>query len=141
MNYYESVKQAMAYNGGGPTGGATMAGKLQKGRNRILLGVAGGIAEYFKIDPVIVRVIFILLVFANGLGVLLYALLALLMPKPEGAAAKPLAVVKENLKMAPQEAMEAGRRAVAVLRGPAPEIKESAGKTPPQGNGSGSTVP
>lgn len=118
-----------------------MAGKFQKGRNRILLGVAGGIAEYFKIDPVIVRVIFILLVFANGLGVLLYALLALLMPKPEGPAAKPLAVVKENLKMAPQEAMEAGRRAVAVLRGPAPEIKESAGKTPPQGNGSGSTVP
>lgn len=118
-----------------------MAGKFQKGRNRILLGVAGGIAEYFKIDPVIVRVIFILLVFANGLGVLLYALLALLMPKPEGAAAKPLAVVKENLKMAPQEAMEAGRRAVAVLRGPAPESTESAGKTPPQGNGSGSTVP
>jgi phage shock protein PspC (stress-responsive transcriptional regulator) len=117
-----------------------MAGKLQKGKNRILLGVAGGIAEYFKIDPVIVRVIFILLIFANGLGVLLYAILALLMPKPEGAAAKPLAVVKENLKMAPQEAMEAGRRAVAVLRGPAPETKESPSQTPPHGNGSGSSM-
>jgi phage shock protein PspC (stress-responsive transcriptional regulator) len=113
-----------------------MAGKLQKGKNRILLGVAGGIAEYFKIDPVIVRVIFILLIFANGLGVLLYVILALLMPKPEGSAAKPLAVVKENLKMAPQDARDAGRRAMAVLRGPAPETKEPPDKKPAQGDGS-----
>ena len=113
-----------------------MAGKLQKGKNRILLGVAGGLAEYFKIDPVIVRVIFILLVFANGFGALLYLLLALLMPKPEGAGAKPLTVVKENLKMATQDAMDAGRRAVAVLRGSAPETPEPREKMPPQTDGS-----
>jgi phage shock protein PspC (stress-responsive transcriptional regulator) len=113
-----------------------MAGRLQKGKNRILLGVAGGLAEYFKIDPVIVRVIFILLVFANGFGVLLYLLLALLMPKPEGTRAKPLAVVKENLKMDAQDARDAGRRAVAVLRGPAPETPEPREKVPPQGDGS-----
>ena len=113
-----------------------MVGRLQKGKNRILLGVAGGLAEYFKIDPVIVRVIFILLVFANGLGVLLYLILALLMPKPEGAGAKPLAVVRENLKMASQDVRDAGRRAVAVLRGPAPETPEPREKMPSQGDGS-----
>lgn len=113
-----------------------MTGKLQKGKNRILFGVAGGIAEYFKIDPVIVRVIFILLVFANGLGALLYLILALLMPKPEGAGAKPLAVVKENLKMAPQDAREAGRRAVAVLRGSAAETAEPRETTSAHGDGS-----
>jgi len=113
-----------------------MAGRLQKGKNRILLGVAGGLAEYFKIDPVIVRVIFILLVFANGFGVLLYLLLALLMPKPEGAAAKPLAVFKENLKKVPQDAVDAGRRAIAVLRGPAPETPGPQEKLPSQGDGS-----
>jgi phage shock protein PspC (stress-responsive transcriptional regulator) len=118
-----------------------MAGKLQKGKNRILLGVAGGIAEYFKIDPVIVRVIFILLIFANGLGVLLYVILALLMPKPSATPAKPFAVVKENLKMAPQDAVEAGRRAMAVLRGPTPEPNESQEKTPAQGDGSGTPLP
>ena len=118
-----------------------MAGKLQKGRNRILLGVAGGLAEYFKIDPVIVRVIFILLIFANGFGILLYAVLALLMPKPEGAGAKPFAVVKENLKMAPQDAMDAGRRAVSVLRGPTAEITERPGTTPAQEDGKESPLP
>jgi phage shock protein PspC (stress-responsive transcriptional regulator) len=113
-----------------------MAGKLQKGKNRILLGVASGLAEYFKIDPVIARVLFILLTFVSGFGVLLYLVLALLMPKPEGAGAKPLAVVRENLKMAPQDAMDAGRRAVAVLRGPAPETPEPREQMPAQGDGS-----
>ena len=89
-----------------------MARKLQKSKNRMLVGVAGGIADYFRIDPVIVRAIFILLVFANGLGILLYILLALLMPKAEATSAGPLAVVKENLKTAPQDAKEAGRRGV-----------------------------
>lgn len=113
-----------------------MAGRLQKGKNRMLLGVAGGLAEYFRIDPVIVRVIFILLVFANGIGVLLYVLLALLMPKPEAAGTKPLTVVKENLRMAPQDAVEAGRRALAVLRGPAAESPQPPEAMPPQGDGS-----
>jgi hypothetical protein len=45
-------------------------------------------------------------------------------------------VVKENLKMAPQDARDAGRRAMAVLRGPAPETKEPPDKKPAQGDGS-----
>lgn len=113
-----------------------MAGRLHKGRNRILLGVAGGIAEYLKIDPVIVRVLFILLAFANGLGVLVYLLLALLMPKPERPTAKPLIVVRENLKMAPQDAKEAGRRVVQVLRGTSEEPAEPP-KVSSEGDGAG----
>jgi len=91
---------------------------LRKSKNRLLFGIAGGIAAYFKVDPVIVRAIFILLALANGVGILLYILLALLMPKAEAATTEPLAVVKENLRTAPQEATEAGRRAVQALRGP-----------------------
>ncbi|MBI2973228.1 MAG: PspC domain-containing protein [Armatimonadetes bacterium] len=102
-----------------------MARRLQKSKNRLLLGVAGGVAEYFNADPVIIRVIFVLLVFANGIGILLYLLLALLMPKAEAAPAQPLAVVKENLKTAPRDATEAGRRIVQVLRGSPAEKQES----------------
>ena len=112
-----------------------VARRLQKSKNRMILGVAGGIADYFRIDPVIVRVIFILLVFANGLGVLLYILLALLLPKAEAASARPLAVVKENLQTAPQDAKEAGRRVVQVLRGTPTETKESPEKTSAQTDG------
>lgn len=101
-----------------------MARRLQKSRNRLVLGVAGGIADYFNVDPVIVRAIFILLVFANGVGILLYVLLSLLMPKAGMATAETLAVVKENLKTAPQEATEAGRRVVKALRGTTPETTE-----------------
>lgn len=102
-----------------------MARRLQKSKNRLLLGVAAGVAEYFNADPVIIRVIFVLLVFANGIGILLYLLLALLMPKAEAAPAQPLAVVKENLKTAPRDATEAGRRVVQVLRGSPAEKQES----------------
>lgn len=94
--------------------------RLQKAhRNRILFGVAGGLAEYFHIDPVIIRVVFILLTFASGIGAVIYVLLALLMPRAEATVTEPLAVVKDNLKAAPREATIAGRRLVEVLRGPA----------------------
>jgi phage shock protein PspC (stress-responsive transcriptional regulator) len=40
---------------------------------RMIAGVAGGLGDYFGIDPVIVRVIAVVLVFAGGAGLLLYA--------------------------------------------------------------------
>lgn len=46
-----------------------------------LFGVCGGIAEYFGIDSTLVRVGYILLVFAFGTGILAYFLCALCMPK------------------------------------------------------------
>ena len=48
--------------------------------DRMCLGVAGGLAEYMNIDPVIIRLLFVLTtVFANGLGLLVYLVLALVM--------------------------------------------------------------
>lgn len=63
--------------------------KLSRSRtDRILFGVCGGLAKYFNVDPTIVRVIFILLVLTPGAGVLLYIVLAILMPlEPITAAA------------------------------------------------------
>ena len=114
--------------------------RLQKsGRNRILFGVAGGIAEYLRMDPVIVRVLFILLVFANGVGVVIYLILALLMPRPETATTRPLEVVKENLRTAPRETTETGRRAVQVLRGPTGPSSTETGQ-PPESPGEGTAA-
>src|SRR5438876_11595058 len=94
-----------------------MARRLHKRKNRRVFGVAGGLAEYFAIDPVIVRAGFILLAFAGGAGSVLYLLLALLMPAADATSAERLDVVKENLRSAPREATEAGRRVVLVMRG------------------------
>ncbi len=60
-----------------------MEKKLKRSNNKVLAGVCGGLAEYFGIDATIVRVIYALLVICGGVGVLLYLLLMLLMPKAE----------------------------------------------------------
>ncbi len=47
--------------------------------DRILGGVAGGLAAYFAIDPVIIRALFILLAFTS-IGIILYVILWVIMP-------------------------------------------------------------
>lgn len=49
--------------------------------NRILGGVAGGLGEYFEIDPVIIRLIFVILVIAAGSGFLIYFLAWIIIPE------------------------------------------------------------
>jgi len=58
--------------------------------NRRLAGVAAGVAEFFDLDPTLVRVLWFLSIFVGGLGVLLYIGLAIIVPLeplPSGAAA------------------------------------------------------
>lgn len=56
-------------------------------RDRMLGGVAGGLGRYLGFDPVIARVLFIVLVLGTGVGVLLYLLLWIVIPlEPEGLA-------------------------------------------------------
>lgn len=56
--------------------------KLAKSKNNaVIFGVLGGIGEYFNIDPVLLRVIVVVLTFAGvGFTVPVYLLLALVMP-------------------------------------------------------------
>ncbi|MDA1188299.1 MAG: PspC domain-containing protein [Chloroflexi bacterium] len=55
--------------------------RLVKSRNeRMLFGVSGGLAKYFDIDPVFIRVGFVALMFGGGAGILLYVILAIVMP-------------------------------------------------------------
>ncbi len=49
--------------------------------NKKLLGVCGGFAEYFEIDPTIVRLVWVLLVVCAGTGLLAYLIAALVMPE------------------------------------------------------------
>ncbi len=49
-------------------------------KNRMLGGVCGGIAEYFEIDPVIVRLIAVALFFVGGSAVLAYIIALIIIP-------------------------------------------------------------
>jgi len=48
--------------------------------NRRLAGVAAGVAEFFDLDPTLVRVLWFLSIFVGGLGVFLYIGLAIIVP-------------------------------------------------------------
>jgi len=47
----------------------------------MIAGVCAGLADYFGIDPTIVRIIFVILVFAGLGGVLVYGILWLITPE------------------------------------------------------------
>lgn len=49
--------------------------------NRMIAGVCGGIAEYLNVDPTLVRLGFALLTLVNGVGILLYLVMAIVTPR------------------------------------------------------------
>ena len=62
-----------------------MSKKLYKSRDRILAGVCGGIAEYFGVDPTLIRVIWAVLICCFGTGILAYIICMLIIPEmPNG---------------------------------------------------------
>lgn len=52
-------------------------------KDSVIGGVAGGLGEYFGTDPVIFRILFIVLTFTGGGGVLIYLLMWIFIPKAE----------------------------------------------------------
>jgi phage shock protein C len=56
--------------------------KLYRSSNRIIAGVCGGIADYFDLDPTLIRVIYLVLSLFSAAfpGVLLYIILMLMIP-------------------------------------------------------------
>lgn len=56
--------------------------KLHKSQTeKKLCGVCGGLAEYFNIDPTLVRLLWVLFSLAGGAGVLAYIIAAVIMPE------------------------------------------------------------
>jgi len=55
--------------------------------DRMLGGVCGGLGEYLRVDPTIIRLLFLVLIFGTEFGFLLYLLLWILVPEEGQAAA------------------------------------------------------
>lgn len=49
--------------------------------NKVIAGVCGGIADYFDIDPTLVRLAWVLFCVLGGSGVLAYIIAALIIPE------------------------------------------------------------
>ncbi|MDD4209968.1 MAG: PspC domain-containing protein [Bacteroidales bacterium] len=57
--------------------------KFARSKDRKIAGVCGGIAEYLNIDPVIVRAVFLCLLFFGGSGFIVYLILVVVMPEQD----------------------------------------------------------
>jgi phage shock protein C len=67
-----------------------MNGKLYRSRtDKFLGGVCGGLGQYLNVDSSIVRILFLLLMFGSGIGLLLYILLWIILPLEGGTASVP----------------------------------------------------
>ena len=70
-----------------------------RGADRKVAGVAGGLARHLDIDPIILRVAFVVLVFFGGAGLLLYGACWLLLPE-DGSVDAPLSLDDRNRSIA-----------------------------------------
>ncbi len=50
-------------------------------KDKMLAGICGGLAEYFDVDPSLVRLAIVLLCFYAGTGLLVYIIAAIIIPE------------------------------------------------------------
>lgn len=51
--------------------------------NRILGGVCGGVGDYFRLDPVLIRLVWLILILFGGIGLILYVVSWVIIPLEE----------------------------------------------------------
>ena len=55
--------------------------RLYRSRSEeMIAGVCGGLADYLNVDPTVIRLVFLLLLFAGGGGLFIYLILWVIMP-------------------------------------------------------------
>lgn len=87
------LKAEKARAAGKTTSGRRSGRKLRKSEDKKLAGVASGLADYFGIDPTLVRIGFVIGTIASGGGpfLLAYIILAFVMPAQDKKSLKPSA--------------------------------------------------
>ena len=101
-----------------------MEKRLYRSRSdRMIWGVCSGLAKYFDIDPTIIRIIAVLLLLANGIGIIAYIILAIVVPLESSGVTKPRDVIKENVEEMKETASQLGHeiRSTFTREGGTPE--------------------
>ena len=95
-------------------------------KERMLGGVAGGLAEYFETDPSLVRLIFALMFVFAGSGFLLYLILWVVLPLEDRTYASSQDIARENTQEIADRARKFGEDVKAA-------VKSSSAPQPPAG--------
>ncbi len=86
-----------------------MEKRLGRSRSdRLIAGVCGGLGEYFDVDPVWLRLFFVLLLFAWGIGFWAYLILWLIVPEQGQRTASPADTMQANVQEMADRAREIG---------------------------------
>jgi len=116
--------------------------RLYKSRtDRMLAGVCGGLAEYFDVDPVLVRLLFVLLGFLTGIGFLIYPILWIVMPEQSSLERPPREVVRENIGKMREDAERFGEGLHGATKGSTVGAEGSSGEKVTMDTESGETTP
>ena len=116
--------------------GETTGGVLRRGSDRIVGGVASGLAHYFGVDALLVRIVFVILTLAPpGIGVILYLVLWFLMEPPAGAPQSASRKIGDRFRTMGNEIREDFRTGFSRSEGP-PSTGTTAPSTPPSDAGS-----
>ena len=112
--------------------------------DRMLVGVCGGLGEYFGIDSTIVRIAFVVLGLFGASGIVLYLVLWLIVPRASRVEASPRETVSDSVSEGwdlAQQGSQAAKRGYQRLRGGG-TTSDEAGEPParepgtPPGDGS-----
>ena len=74
-----------------------MAAQLTRSEtDRVIAGVAGGIAERFGLDPTLVRIAWVVSIFFGGFGIVLYVVLWIALPAGPAQATEAIRIAEER---------------------------------------------
>ncbi|MBI4285639.1 MAG: PspC domain-containing protein [Chloroflexi bacterium] len=95
--------------------------------DRVISGVCGGLAKYFDIDPVLIRVITVLIILATGIvpGLIAYIVLAIVVPLETSKATETKEAVRENVEEFKATATELGRDLKETFEGGPAQTEEA----------------
>ena len=74
------ARQAAVANAASAPPYAPVKRLMRSSTDKKLGGVCAGLAEYFDVDPTIIRVVWLIAVFCGGVGLLLYLILWIVLP-------------------------------------------------------------
>lgn len=95
-------------------------------RKGVIGGVAAGLGEYLNVDPVLVRLAFVLVFFANGVGLLAYLICWVVIPRGDSAAPAVAVPATEAAGQGFEAVREAGSRVADEVRSAADGVREAA---------------
>ena len=111
-----------------------MPSRLYRSRSeKMIAGVCGGLGEYFDVDPVLIRLLFVITALISGIGLLAYVVLWILVPR-EGSEVIPREqVLRGEVEELYHETRERLDPSGSPPRGTEPETSEASARGEPAG--------